>query len=114
MQKDVSIYGSGEADKGNGQLFTFVAAYSAHDDAAAAGSAEGKRSKSQRESGEGTVVVPLLAGGPRRKNARRQGRPPRRRWAISHFKRDPQAGSQRWLDNDAGTKTARQRHWQGR
>lgn len=58
-QKDVAIYGdaAAEADK---EVSTITANYSAHDEDAATRSATGKKTKSERESGEGTVVVPLL------------------------------------------------------
>lgn len=58
-QKDVTIYGdaAAEADK---EESVFLANYSAHDEQSATNSANGKKSKSQRESGEGSVVLPLL------------------------------------------------------
>lgn len=61
-QKDVIIDfdGDGDIDADDKEIAISTANYSANDADAATTSGTGKKTKSQRESGEGTVVVPLL------------------------------------------------------
>ena len=57
---EIDYDGDGDIDADDQQVATSLANYSANDADAATKSGTGKKTKSQRESGEGTVVVPLL------------------------------------------------------